>query len=177
MRLDQAIARLLPEHSRSRLKSWIEAGRVSVDGGTWDAKRRVAGGERVDVAVPPESPALADAAEDIALDIVHEDESIIVIDKPPGLVVHPGSGNPAGTLLNALLHHDPALAAVPRAGIVHRLDKDTSGLMVVARTIEAHTGLVRQLAGRSVTREYLAVARGDVDRATVVDAPIGRHPT
>jgi 23S rRNA pseudouridine1911/1915/1917 synthase len=103
--------------------------------------------------------------------------AMLVLDKPPGLVVHPGSGNRTGTLLNALLHHDPALASLPRAGIVHRLDKDTSGLMVVARTIEAHTGLVRELAAREITREYLAVAHGDIVRAMVVDAPIGRHPT
>ncbi len=121
--------------------------------------------------------ALADAAQAIALDIVFEDAAIIVLNKPAGLVVHPGSGNRDGTLLNALLHHHPALAALPRAGIVHRLDKDTSGLMVVAKTPEAHTELVRQLAARTVTREYLAVARGDVARATIIDAPIGRHPT
>jgi 23S rRNA pseudouridine1911/1915/1917 synthase len=120
---------------------------------------------------------VGDAPEAIALDVVFEDAAMLVLDKPPGLVVHPGSGNRAGTLLNALLHHDPALASVPRAGIVHRLDKDTSGLMVVARTNEAHTDLVRQLAAREVTREYLAVAHGDIARAMVVDAPIGRHPT
>ena len=177
MRLDQALARMLPEHSRSRLKSWIDAGQVTVDGAAWDAKRHVAGGERIDLVPSPAATSLADAGEDIALSIVFEDDAILVLDKPAGLVVHPGSGNRAGTLLNALLHHDPALACVPRAGIVHRLDKDTSGLMVVAKTGEAQTDLVRQLAARTVTRQYLAVARGDVARAIVVDAPIGRHPT
>ena len=177
LRLDQALARLLPEHSRSRLKAWIDEGRVQVDGAAWEAKRRVAGGERLDVVSRDADAALADAPQDIALPIVHEDAAILVVNKPAGLVVHPGSGNLDGTLLNALLHHDPALAGVPRAGIVHRLDKATSGLMVVARTIEAHTELVRQLAKRSVTREYLAVARGDLARRVVVDAPIGRHPT
>jgi len=177
MRLDQALARMLPEHSRSRLKTWIEAGYVTVDGAAWDAKRHVAGGERIDVAPPAAALSLPDAGENIALSLVFEDEAILVVDKPAGLVVHPGNGNRAGTLLNALLHHDPALASVPRAGIVHRLDKDTSGLMVVARTIGAQTDLVRQLAAHTVTREYVAVVRGDVERAIVVDAPIGRHPT
>jgi 23S rRNA pseudouridine1911/1915/1917 synthase len=117
------------------------------------------------------------APEAIALAIIHEDDTLIVLDKPAGLVVHPGAGNRAGTLQNALLHHAPLLAGVPRAGIVHRLDKDTSGLMVVAKSIEAHTHLVRQLAARSVKREYLAVAAGDVRAGGTVDAPIGRHPT
>jgi 23S rRNA pseudouridine1911/1915/1917 synthase len=177
MRLDQALARMLPEHSRSRLKAWIDAGHVTVDRRPWDAKRRVTGGERIDIAPLVTPDALADAAQAITIDIVFEDAAIIVLNKAAGLVVHPGSGNRDGTLLNALLHHHPALAALPRAGIVHRLDKDTSGLMVVAKTPEAHTELVRQLAARTVTREYLAVARGDVARATIIDAPIGRHPT
>ena len=176
LRLDQALARLLPDHSRSRLRTWIDEGRVSVDGVSWEAKRRVAGGERVDV-VAGVAPPLEDRAQPIALAIVYEDEHIAVVDKPAGLVVHPGSGNRDGTLLNALLHHDENLAAIPRAGIVHRLDKDTSGLMVVAKTPKAQTDLVRQLAARSVSREYLAVARGDLTKPLVVDAPIGRHPT
>jgi len=177
MRLDQALARMLPEHSRMRLKAWIDAGHVTVDHTEWDARRRVAGGERIDIEPPASAAALGDVAEDIALSIVFEDGAILVVDKPAGLVVHPGSGNRAGTLLNALLHHDAALAALPRAGIVHRLDKDTSGLMVVARTPEAQTDLVRQLAAHEVAREYVAVVRGDLARALVVDAPIGRHPT
>ncbi|MGC1817400.1 MAG: RluA family pseudouridine synthase, partial [Casimicrobiaceae bacterium] len=177
MRLDQALARMLPEHSRSRLKGWIDAGHVTVAGIAWDGKRRLAGGEDVAIARQPAATADAALAQDIALDIVYEDESVIVLDKPAGLVVHPGSGNRDGTLQNALLHHDPALAAIPRAGIVHRLDKDTSGLMVVARTEAAHTSLVRQLAARTVSREYLALARGDLAQAMTIDAPIGRHPT
>ena len=166
---------MLPEHSRSRLKTWIDAGHVTVDGIAWDAKRRRRGrAHRRRSLVRAQTG--ADAAEEIALDIVAEDEALLVVDKPAGLVVHPGAGNWDGTLLNALLHHHPPIGELPRAGIVHRLDKDTSGLMVIAKTLEAHTDLVRQLAARSVTREYLAVARGDVARATIVDAPIGRHP-
>jgi 23S rRNA pseudouridine1911/1915/1917 synthase len=176
MRLDQALARMAPEHSRSRLRAWIDAGRVTVDGSQWEAKRRVSGGERIAMSAPVGEP-LVDLPEDIGLDIVFEDDAIIVVDKPAGLVVHPGSGNREGTLLNALLHHDPALASVPRAGIVHRLDKDTSGLMVVAKTPQAQTALVRQLAAHEVAREYVAVATGDLARDIVVDAPIGRHPT
>ena len=176
LRLDQALARMLPQHSRSRLRAWIDAGHVSVDGAAWEAKRHVAGGERIDVAAPLAELARHDAAEAIPLTVVFEDDAILVVDKPPGLVVHPGSGNRVGTLLNALLHHDHALAGLPRAGIVHRLDKDTSGLMVVAKTIEAQTALVRRLAAHEVGREYVAVAQGDLPRATVVDAPIGRHP-
>jgi 23S rRNA pseudouridine1911/1915/1917 synthase len=177
LRLDQALARLLPGHSRSRLKAWIDEGRVHVDGAAWEAKRRVAGGERLDVEARDADDALADEPQDIALPIVYEDDAILVLDKPAGLVVHPGSGNRNGTLLNALLHHDARLAGVPRAGIVHRLDKETSGLMVAARTIEAQTDLVRQLAAHDVAREYVAVASGDIARPVVVDAPIGRHPT
>ena len=172
MRLDQALARMLPEHSRARLKGWIEAGHVKVDDLAWEPRRRVAGGERIAVDAPAPAASIADTAEDIALEIVFEDDAILVVDKPAGLVVHPGSGNRAGTLLNALLHHDAGLAAIPRAGIVHRLDKDTSGLMVVAKTIEAQTDLVRQLAAHRVAREYLAVAYGDIVHASVVDAPI-----
>jgi len=176
LRLDQALARLLPSHSRSRLKGWIEAGRVCVDGAPAAPRRKLAVGERIDVAAGEDGAALPDAPQAIDLPIVHEDDAVIVIDKPAGLVVHPGAGNRDGTLLNALLHRHPDLASVARAGIVHRLDKDTSGLMVVARTPEAQTDLVRQLAARSVRREYLALVRGDVARAATVDAPIGRHP-
>ena len=176
LRLDQALARLLPSHSRSRLKGWIEAGRVVVDGTPGTPRRKLAGGERIEVAAGDDGTALPDAAQPIGLAIVHEDDAVIVVDKPAGLVVHPGAGNRDGTLLNGLLHHRPALAALPRAGIVHRLDKDTSGLMVVARTPEAQTDLVRQLAARTVRREYLALVRGDVAKAVTVDAPIGRHP-
>jgi 23S rRNA pseudouridine1911/1915/1917 synthase len=175
LRLDAALARMFPEHSRSRLQGWIKAGLIRVDGAAADAKRKVLGGEVVELAVPP-APTLSSAAEDIALSIVFEDEHLVVIDKPAGLVVHPGSGNPGGTLMNALLHHAPQLAAIPRAGIVHRLDKETSGLLVVAKTLEAQTDLVRQLQARSVKRHYLALALGRVARDGIVDAPIGRHP-
>jgi 23S rRNA pseudouridine1911/1915/1917 synthase len=176
-RLDQALAALLPRYSRTRLKGWIEAGQVAVDGKTIvEARFRVHGGASIVVVEGADAQPLPDRPEDIAINVVFEDDALLVIDKPAGLVVHPGSGNRAGTLLNALLHHAPALATLPRAGIVHRLDKDTSGLMVVARTVVAQTDLVRQLAARSVKREYLAVVHGDLKRATTIDAPIGRHP-
>ena len=178
LRLDQTLARLLPEHSRSRLQGWLRAGRIRVEGvAVIDAKRKIWGGEQIEVEAAPDADALEDVAEDIALAVVHEDEAILVIDKPAGLVVHPGSGNRAGTLLNALLHHAPALAAIPRAGIVHRLDKDTSGLLVVAKTPAAQTDLVRQLQARTVRRHYLALVHGRVPQGGTVDAPIGRHPT
>ena len=150
---------------------------MTVDGGVVDdPKRKVWGGEAVAVAVEVPTEVLADAPEAIPLTICYEDESLLVVDKPPGLVVHPASGNWRGTMLNALLHHAPALATLPRAGIVHRLDKDTSGLLVVAKTLTAQTDLVRQLQARTVKREYLAVVHGDIATAGVVDAPIGRDP-
>ncbi len=176
-RLDQALAVLLPQYSRTRLQGWIEAGQVVVDGkAVLEPRFRVQGGESIMVIEGADAQLLPDRPEDIAINVVFEDDALLVINKPAGLVVHPGSGNRAGTLLNALLHHAPALAILPRAGIVHRLDKDTSGLMVVARTVVAQTDLVRQLAAHSVKREYLAVVHGDLKRATTIDAPIGRHP-
>jgi len=177
LRLDQALARMLPEHSRMRLKGWIEAGRVSLAGAPATPRTRVAAGQPLVVSESTDAPAPRDAGEALALRVVHEDDAILVVDKPAGLVVHPGAGNPRGTLMNALLHHAPSLAALPRAGIVHRLDKDTSGLMVVARTEAAQTDLVRQLQARSVSRQYLALACGDLARGVTIDAPIGRHPT
>ena len=176
-RLDAAIARALPRYSRSRLRAWIDSGRVTLDGAAAVATRRVRGGERVVVHALAEPDANAPAAEAIPLAIVDEDDALLVVDKPAGLVVHPGAGNRSGTLQNALLHHAPELASVPRAGIVHRLDKDTSGLLVVAKTLSAHTDLVRQLAARTVHREYLALAAGDLRRGGTIEAPIGRHPT
>ncbi|HET7096790.1 MAG TPA: 23S rRNA pseudouridine(1911/1915/1917) synthase RluD [Casimicrobiaceae bacterium] len=176
-RFDAALARALPQYSRSRLRAWIDAGRVTLDGEPATATHRVRGGERVVVASEPDPREAAFAPEAIALSVVFEDDALIVVDKPAGLVVHPGSGNWAGTLANALVHHAPQLAAVPRAGIVHRLDKDTSGLLVIAKTLAAQTALVRQMQARSVTREYVALAAGDIASAGVVDAPIGRHPT
>jgi 23S rRNA pseudouridine1911/1915/1917 synthase len=175
-RFDAALARALPQYSRSRLRAWIDGGRVTLDGEQAPAARRVRGGERVVVVSEPDPREAAFAPEAIALTVVHEDDALIVVDKPAGLVVHPGSGNWAGTLANALIHHAPELAAVPRAGIVHRLDKDTSGLLVVAKTLAAQTALVRQLQARSVRREYIALAEGDIASRGVVDAPIGRHP-
>jgi 23S rRNA pseudouridine1911/1915/1917 synthase len=177
-RLDQALAQLLPRHSRSRLKGWIEAGLVTVDAvAVTEPKWKLRGGESLLVTEAADPRVTSFTPEAIALSVLHEDAAMLVLDKPAGLVVHPGSGNWDGTLLNALLHHAPALAALPRAGIVHRLDKDTSGLMVVAKTPEAQTDLVRQLQARTVRREYLAVVLGDLARATTIDAPIGRHPT
>ena len=154
----------------------MRSGHITLDGGPASAKTRIWGGETVVVA-PQALPATTrHAAEAIPLTVLFEDADILVIDKPAGLVVHPGSGHWSGTLLNALLRHAPALAGVPRAGIVHRLDKETSGLLVVARTIPAQVDLVRQLQARSVTREYVAIVHGALPRDGVVEAPIGRHP-
>ena len=176
LRLDQALARLLPEESRTRLARLIAEGHVRVDGGAATPRLKVRSGESVEVALVPRQDRSAFTAEPIALAIVHEDADVLVIDKPAGLVVHPGSGNWSGTLLNALLHHAPELEGLARAGIVHRLDKDTSGLLVVARNEAAQLSLVRQLQERSVKRTYLALVRGQVKGAGSVDAPIGRHP-
>lgn len=174
LRLDQALARLFPEHSRSRLQGWLREGRIRIDGAPARPTRRVRGGECALVVPPGPAPDAAPAAEPIALSLVHEDDALIVVNKPAGLVVHPGAGNRQGTLLNALLHHAPELARLPRAGIVHRLDKDTTGLLVVGRCLAAQTDLVRQLAARSVRRQYLALVHGDLPGEGIVDAPIGR---
>jgi len=178
LRLDQVLARLRPQHSRNRLQNWIREGRVAVGGViVSEPKQKLWGGERIELSEAPEEHNLSSSPEAIALNIVYEDDTLIVLDKAAGLVVHPGSGNWSGTLLNALLYHSPALDTVPRAGIVHRLDKGTSGLMVVARTLEAQTDLVRQMQARTVKRYYQALVRGKVERGGTVDAPIGRHPT
>ncbi len=174
LRLDQALARRLPQHSRARLQQWLREGRIQVTGRAAVPKMKVLGGETVRVAPQPPPEAGANLPEAIALDLVHEDEALLIVNKPPGLVVHPGAGNWSGTLMNALLHHCPALAGVPRAGIVHRLDKDTSGLLAVAKTLPAQTSLVRQLQAREVKREYLAIAHGRMRTAGRVAAPIGR---
>jgi 23S rRNA pseudouridine1911/1915/1917 synthase len=176
LRFDQALAQLMPEYSRNRLQEWMRSGHITLDGANTSAKTRVWGGETVMIAPQALPSATEHAAEEIPLTVLYEDADILVIDKPAGLVVHPGSGNWSGTLLNALLRHAPEVAGVPRAGIVHRLDKDTSGLLVVAKTIPAQVDLVRQLQARSVTREYVAVVHGAVTREGVVEAPIGRHP-
>jgi 23S rRNA pseudouridine1911/1915/1917 synthase len=166
----------LPEYSRSRLKAWIDSGEIRVDGAIARPRDKVFGGEAVALrAVLPEESRAAPQA--IPLVLVHEDKHLFVIDKPAGLVVHPGAGNADGTLQNALLSLDPKLAALPRAGIVHRLDKDTSGLLVVARTLPAHTALVRMLGEREVHREYEAICRGVMTAGGTIDAPIDRHPT
>lgn len=179
LRFDQALARMFPEHSRSRLQAWVREGRITLDAAGVDVRRKVWGGEcvRIDPGADREArEAAAFRAQPIALKVIHEDDVLLVVDKPAGLVVHPGSGNWEGTLLNAILHHAPQCAALPRAGIVHRLDKDTSGLLVIAKTAEAQTGLVRQLQARTIRREYLAVVHGVVRADGTVDAPIGRHP-
>ncbi len=175
-RFDQALAELFPDYSRSRLSEWIKSGDALLDGAVRRPRDPVRGGETVTLAAQPgiETRALP---EDIPLVVAYEDADVLVIDKPAGLVVHPGAGNPSGTLANALLHYDPKLVEVPRAGIVHRLDKDTSGLMVVARNLRAHAALVEQLSAREVHRQYVAVAMGPMIAGGTVTAPIGRHPT
>ncbi len=177
-RLDLALQQMLPEHSRSRLQAWIKEGLVQLDGMTDSvtAKTKVWGGETVAITPPPNLQENAFKPEDIPLEVVYQDDALLVINKPAGLVVHPAAGNWGGTLLNALLFHFPALADIPRAGIVHRLDKDTSGLLVVAKTLEAQTSLVRQLQARTVKREYRTIVWGQVWRNGKVDEPIGRHP-
>src|SRR5438034_1023659 len=152
LRLDKALARMFPEHSRNRLQRWLKDGHVSLDSHAAKPKQKIWGGERVEIRSQPGPADTAFRPEPIALDVVYEDDDVLVINKAAGLVVHPGSGNWKGTLLNALLHRAPQLAAIPRAGIVHRLDKDTSGLLVVAKTLRAHTELVRQLQAKTVKR-------------------------
>ncbi|MBE1161465.1 23S rRNA pseudouridine(1911/1915/1917) synthase RluD [Dyella acidiphila] len=173
-RFDQALAEMFPDYSRSRLTAWVKAGAVTLDGAPAAPRYLLRGGEQVRLEAELEVE-VASAPEDIALDIVHEDDHLLVLNKPAGLVVHPGAGNPAGTVLNALLHHDPRLAELPRGGIVHRLDKDTSGLMVVAKTLATHTALVAMLSEHAVERQYEAVVLGTLIAGGTVDAPIGRH--
>lgn len=175
-RLDQVAAQLFPDHSRSRLSAWIKDGQLTVDGATHRPRDIVHAGSELLLQAEREAQ-VTYQPQDIALDIVYEDDDLMVIDKPAGLVVHPAAGHADGTLLNAILHHCPQLASVPRAGIVHRLDKDTTGLMVVAKTLEAHTSLVAQLQERSVSRIYEAICIGVITAGGKVDAPIGRHGT
>ncbi|BAV96585.1 23S rRNA pseudouridine(1911/1915/1917) synthase RluD [Lysobacter enzymogenes] len=174
-RFDAVLAELFPDYSRSRLAAWIKTGDARLNGREVRPRDPVQGGETVELNVVLDTQTHA-VAEDIALDVLYEDAEVIVLDKPAGLVVHPGAGNPAGTLVNALLHRDPSLAALPRAGIVHRLDKDTSGVMVVARTLPAHTSLVDQLSAREVHRQYLAVVVGALVSGGTANAAIDRHP-
>ena len=177
LRLDQVLADLFPEYSRSKLKTWIQDGNVAVNGEVITVPRHKMQMDEVVTVQAEMDVQVTSEAQDIALNIVYEDEHILVINKPADLVVHPGAGNPSGTVLNALLNHVPDIDKVPRAGIVHRLDKDTTGLMVVAKTIPAQTHLVDQLQRREMSREYEAVALGTMVAGGIVDAPIGRHAT
>jgi 23S rRNA pseudouridine1911/1915/1917 synthase len=176
LRFDAALAQAFPQYSRSRLSAWIQEGRALLDGRVARPRDRVSGGEAVRIEVEI-AASVADVPEAIPLHVLHEDPDCYVLAKPAGLVVHPGAGNRTGTLVNALLHRDPALAKLPRAGVVHRLDKETSGVMVVARTPEAHHALVKSLAQRAIRREYLALVTGQVISGGTIDAPIARHPT
>lgn len=173
-RLDQALATMFPEATRSQLQQWIEGGRVRVQGAVARKSDKMRGGEAVELDPPPVREA-GHAPEAIPLQVIHEDSDILVLDKPPGLVVHPGAGNPEGTMLNALLHHAPTLSVLPRAGIVHRLDKDTSGLLVVAKTELARQALILQLQNKSMGRDYVALVHGTMVSGGTVDARIGRH--
>jgi len=174
LRLDQALARMFPDYSRSRLKQWLLGGAVLVDGESRRPSDKVDGGEAVELDAVAEV-AVSAAPEAMPLDIVFEDDALLVVNKPAGLVVHPGAGNPSGTLMNGLLHHAPSLEALPRAGIIHRLDKDTSGLLLVAKSLPAHTALVQALSDRAIGREYRAICQGVLTGGGTIDAPIGRH--
>jgi len=175
-RLDQALAELFPDYSRSRLKQWILSGHARLDGETTVPKVRVRAGQSVSLEAEV-SAAVEAEPQAIALNVVFEDEHVLVIDKPAGLVVHPGAGNADGTLMNGLLHRYPDIEALPRAGILHRLDKNTTGLLMVAKTVPAHTHLNRALQNREILREYRAVCQDRLTAGGAVDAPIGRHPT
>lgn len=175
MRLDQVLAEIFPDYSRSKLKSWVKAGRVQVDGNFRKAKDRLDGGEIIVLDAEAEK-VVETLAENIPLDIVFEDEALIIINKPAGMVVHPGAGNWSGTLQNALLYYDQTLERLPRAGIVHRIDKETSGLLMIAKTLPAHASLVEQLQARTVHREYWAIIQGRMTAGGTIDEAIGRHP-
>ncbi|QWF71002.1 23S rRNA pseudouridine(1911/1915/1917) synthase RluD [Methylomonas paludis] len=175
MRLDQCLAELFPDYSRSKLQLWIKAGRVQVDGVALKGREKLDGGEEIELDAEAEV-VLENDAEDIPLQIIYEDQAILIVNKPAGLVVHPAVGNWHGTLVNALLNHDPNLNILPRAGIVHRIDKETSGLLMIAKTLQAHHSLVEQLQARSIVREYLALVKGWMTAGGSVDEPIGRHP-
>ena len=177
LRLDKSLAILFPQYSRARLQSWISNSHVRVNGDARENKYKVVGGEQIELEVMLEVEDSRSFPENIPLDIKYEDEHILVINKPAGLIVHPGAGNHSGTLLNALLFHDEQQGHLPRAGIVHRLDKDTSGLMIVARSIVAHTALVEKLQNHLVDRHYYAIVRGQMISGGTFDDPIGRHTT
>jgi 23S rRNA pseudouridine1911/1915/1917 synthase len=175
-RLDQALAILFPDHSRSRLQLWVKQGSVTVNGKQWRAKDKVLGGEIIilEASIPNTTTW---SAQSVALSIIYEDEHILIINKPVGMVVHPAAGNYENTMANALLHYLPLLAQIPRVGIVHRLDKNTSGLLVVAKSLQAHTALVEQLQRHEVQREYVAIVHGVLISGGTIDAPIGRSPS
>ena len=175
MRLDQAAAGLFPDFSRARLQKWLRSGELTVDGRVLKATYRISGGESLCLDAEPERQNLV-LPENIPLDLIHADDDLLVLNKPAGLVVHPAAGNPDGTLQNALLHFDPGLGTLPRSGIVHRLDKETSGVMVVARSLRAHNSLVEQLQTRKMSRVYEAVANGETRAKGTIEAAIGRHP-
>jgi len=174
-RLDQALSQLVPEHSRSRIQSWIRDGDVTVNKSTYKQRSEVRTGDVIEIDTDINSID-KHQAEAISLKILHEDESLIIINKPAGLIVHPGAGNPNHTLVNALLNYDGNLDAIPRAGIIHRLDKDTTGVLVVARTLESHTNLVDQLQKRDIKREYQAVVCGQLTSGGSIENKMGRHP-
>jgi len=176
LRMDLALARMFPQYSRNRLQAWLKSGHLLVDGKPLERSEKTVGGEKIALTLPPAADVVRPAAQRMALDVVFEDASLLVLDKPAGLIVHPGAGNPDRTLMNGLLAHAPQLRRVPRAGIVHRLDKDTSGLLVVAKTLSAQARLAAQLAERSVKRTYLALVHGEPPAHGTIDAPIGRDP-
>ena len=175
LRLDQAAAQLFPEYSRAKLQAWIKSGELRVDGQAGKAAARVAPGALIEINA--QQTQIASGPESIPLDVRFEDPDFLVVNKPAGLVVHPGAGNPTGTLMNALMHYAPETMGLPRAGIIHRLDKETSGLLMVAKSLTAMTALTRQLADRGIKREYEAIVYGHPAPFGIIDAPIGRHPT
>ncbi|TAL64795.1 MAG: 23S rRNA pseudouridine(1911/1915/1917) synthase RluD [Legionella sp.] len=178
-RLDAVLAQLLPQYSRSLISTWIKAGAVQLNGKACKPKDKTLGEDKIKLNVeytPEDSHFHACQAEDIPLDIVYEDQHVLVVNKPAGLVVHPGAGNREHTLVNALLHHAPSLQHLPRAGIIHRLDKDTTGLLIVAKTLTAHTALIRQMQAREIDRQYLALVQGHVIAGGTIETEFGRHP-
>jgi 23S rRNA pseudouridine1911/1915/1917 synthase len=176
LRLDQVLASLLPEYSRTRLQSWIKSGFITVNNQQLTQREKIAAGDTIHICVDRIPGDILSNGQDIPLDVIHEDPDLIIINKPSGLVVHPGAGNPNNTLYNALLYHYPDLEEIPRAGIIQRLDKETSGIMVITRSLPAHTLLVRDLQSRKINREYQAIVHGSLTAGRTIDAPIGRHP-
>ena len=175
-RVDVALTKVLPDFSRNQIQQWLDSGEILIDGKRLSAKNRIAGGEEVNINLKPSPDRTFFSAENLPLDIIFEDEEILVLNKPNNLVVHPAAGNWSGTVLNATLAKSPSNKSLPRAGIVHRLDKDTTGLMIVAKTLSAQTNLVRQLQSRGVKREYKALVYGQMVSPVIIDRPIGRHP-